>query len=42
MSNLIAILPEQIPASERVANVLAAASALISGVTLLLAVVIAY
>lgn len=42
MSNLISLIPEQATASERASDVLAAASALVSGFVLLLAVAIAY
>jgi len=42
MSNLINIFPEQTSASERASDVLAAASALVSGFVLLLAVAVAF
>ena len=42
MSNLINIIPEQVSASERASDVLAAASALVSGFVLLLAVAVAF
>jgi hypothetical protein len=42
MSNLVSIAPVQIDTSERASNVLAAASALISGFVLLLAVAVAF
>ena len=42
MPNLISIAPVQIDAAERASNILAAASALISGFVLLLAVAVAF
>jgi hypothetical protein len=42
MSNLISILPEPTSTQERVSDVLAAASALLSGLALLVAVAAAF
>jgi len=42
MSNLISLVAEETTASERASDVLAAASALVSGFVLLLAVAVAF